>query len=38
VTIHGSYHRAQIAAAVRESGREPAYTDFIHATRRGLLE
>jgi uncharacterized damage-inducible protein DinB len=38
VTIHGAYHRAQIAAAVRESGGEPAYTDFIHAARRGLIE
>ena len=37
VTMHGAYHRAQIAAAVRESGGEPAYTDFIHATRQGLL-
>jgi uncharacterized damage-inducible protein DinB len=37
VTMHGAYHRAQIAAAVRESGGEPAYTDFIHAARQGLL-
>jgi uncharacterized damage-inducible protein DinB len=37
VAIHGSYHRAQIAAAVRESGGEPAYTDFIHAVRQGVL-
>jgi uncharacterized damage-inducible protein DinB len=37
VAMHGSYHRAQIAAAVRESGGEPAYTDFIHAARQGLL-
>lgn len=37
VALHGSYHRAQIAAAVRESGGEPAYTDFIHATRQGLI-
>ena len=37
VATHGSYHRAQIAAAVRESGGEPAYTDFIHAARQGLL-
>ena len=37
VTMHGSYHRAQIAAAVRESGGEPAYTDFIHAVRQGLV-
>jgi uncharacterized damage-inducible protein DinB len=37
VTMHGAYHRAQIAAAVRESGGEPAYTDFIHAARQGLV-
>ncbi len=38
VPMHGAYHRAQIAAAVRESGRSPAYTDFIHARRQGLVE
>lgn len=38
VPIHGAYHRAQIAAAVRESGGTPAYTDFIHAVRQGLVE
>lgn len=38
VAMHGSYHRAQIAAALRESGAEPAYTDFIHAARHGLIE
>jgi uncharacterized damage-inducible protein DinB len=38
VAMHGAYHRAQIAAAVRESGGAPAYTDFIHAIRRGLVE
>jgi uncharacterized damage-inducible protein DinB len=37
VAMHGTYHRGQIAAAVRESGGEPAYTDFIHAARQGLL-
>jgi len=37
VALHGSYHRAQIAAAVRENGGEPAYTDFIHAVRQGLV-
>lgn len=37
VALHGSYHRAQIAAAIRESGGEPAYTDFIHAARQGLI-
>jgi uncharacterized damage-inducible protein DinB len=38
VVMHGAYHRAQIAAALREDGREPAYTDFIHAVRRGLVD
>ena len=38
VAMHGAYHRAQIAAAVRESGGEPAYTDFIHAVRQGWVE
>jgi uncharacterized damage-inducible protein DinB len=37
VTLHGAYHRAQIAAAVRESGGETASTDFIHAARQGLV-
>ena len=38
VVAHGAYHRGQIAAAVRAAGGEPAYTDFIHAVRRGLVE
>jgi len=38
VSHHGAYHRAQIAAAVRAAGHEPAYTDFIHAVRQGLVE
>jgi uncharacterized damage-inducible protein DinB len=38
VPMHGAYHRAQIAAAVREHGGTPAYTDFIHAVRQGLVE
>lgn len=37
VALHGAYHRGQIAAAVRESGGEPAYSDFIHAARQGLI-
>jgi uncharacterized damage-inducible protein DinB len=37
VTMHGAYHRAQIAAAVRAVGATPAYTDFIHAARQGLI-
>ncbi len=38
VVIHSAYHRGQIAAAVRSAGGEPAYTDFIHAARRDLIE
>lgn len=34
---HSCYHRGQIALRMREAGIEPAYTDFIQATRRGLL-
>jgi uncharacterized damage-inducible protein DinB len=33
VVIHSAYHRGQIAADVRAAGRQPAYTDFIHAVR-----
>jgi uncharacterized damage-inducible protein DinB len=38
VVLHSSYHRGQIAASMREAGHDPAYTDFIHAVRRGLIE
>jgi len=37
VAFHGAYHRGQIAADVRAHGREPAYTDFIHAAREGTV-
>jgi uncharacterized damage-inducible protein DinB len=37
VVIHSAYHRGQIAADVRAAGYEPAYTDFIHATRTGRV-
>lgn len=37
VVFHGAYHRGQIAASMRESGFEPAYTDYIHAVRQGLV-
>jgi uncharacterized damage-inducible protein DinB len=37
VVIHSAYHRGQIAADVRAAGHEPAYTDFIHATRTGRV-
>ena len=38
LVTHSAYHRGQIAAAVRAAGGEPAYTDYIHAVRRGLVE
>ncbi len=33
VFMHGSYHRGQIAAAVRASGEEPVNTDYITFVR-----
>jgi uncharacterized damage-inducible protein DinB len=36
VAMHGSYHRGQIATLLRDSGAEPAYTDYIHAVRNRL--
>jgi len=38
VILHSAYHRAQVATIVRNAGGEPAYTDYIHAVRSGLLE
>jgi uncharacterized damage-inducible protein DinB len=38
VVLHSSYHRGQIAADTRASGHTPAYTDYIHAVRQGLVE
>jgi uncharacterized damage-inducible protein DinB len=38
VLFHSAYHRGQIAILIRASGRTPAYTDFIHSVRHGLLE
>ena len=37
VTMHGSYHRGQIARLIRASGREPPYTDYIEFRRRDQL-
>jgi uncharacterized damage-inducible protein DinB len=37
VPLHGSYHRGQIAMLIRNGGEEPAYTDYIHCTRQGLI-
>jgi uncharacterized damage-inducible protein DinB len=38
IPIHSAYHRGQIAADVRAAGQTPAYTDYIHAVRQGLIE
>jgi uncharacterized damage-inducible protein DinB len=38
VALHSAYHRGQIASQVRAAGEQPAYTDFIHAVRLGLIE
>jgi uncharacterized damage-inducible protein DinB len=37
VVMHSAYHRGQIALEMRAAGMEPAYTDFIHAVRQGLV-
>jgi uncharacterized damage-inducible protein DinB len=36
--LHSVYHRGQVAAEVRAAGGTPAYTDFVHAVRQGLVE
>ncbi|HXZ81749.1 MAG TPA: DinB family protein [Terriglobales bacterium] len=36
--MHSAYHRGQIAADLRASGNEPAYTDFIQGIRTGCAE
>jgi len=38
VITHSAYHRGQIAADMRAAGFTPAYTDFIHGIRQGLVE
>src|SRR5579862_4006912 len=38
VLVHSAYHRGQIALQMRTEGAQPAYTDFIHAVRQGLIE
>lgn len=38
VFFHSAYHRGQIALQMRADGFEPAYTDFIHTVRKGLLK
>lgn len=38
VLLHASYHRGQVASDLRTNGLEPAYTDFIHCVRNGLID
>ena len=38
VVMHSVYHRGQIASGMRDAGCTPAYTDFIHGVRKGLVE
>lgn len=38
VVMHSAYHRGQIASQMREQGQTPAYTDFIHGVRQGLVK
>jgi len=38
VITHSAYHRGQIAADMRAGGLTPAYTDYIHGVRHGLVE
>lgn len=38
IVTHSAYHRGQIATAMRAAGHTPAYTDFIHSVRQGLIE
>jgi uncharacterized damage-inducible protein DinB len=35
VSIHGAYHRGQLAKAIRAEGKTPVNTDFITFVRRG---
>jgi len=38
VFLHSTYHRGQIALQMRKVGHAPAYTDFIHGIRQGLVK
>ncbi|HTW59414.1 MAG TPA: DinB family protein [Terriglobales bacterium] len=38
VVMHSAYHRGQIASHMRDCGQTPAYTDFIHGVRQGLIQ
>jgi len=38
VLMHSAYHRGQVALEMRSAGLQPAYTDFIHGVRQGIVE
>ncbi len=38
ILLHSAYHRGQIASHMRANGKTPAYTDFIHGVRQGLIK
>jgi uncharacterized damage-inducible protein DinB len=38
VVIHSAYHRGQVAYVLRAGGATPAYTDYVHCIRNGLIE
>jgi uncharacterized damage-inducible protein DinB len=38
VLLHSAYHRGQVALEMRAVGLQPAYTDFIHGVRQGLVK
>jgi uncharacterized damage-inducible protein DinB len=38
VITHSAHHRGQIAVDMRAAGFTPAYTDYIHGVRQGLVE
>jgi uncharacterized damage-inducible protein DinB len=38
VVMHSAYHRGQAALEMRAAGLQPAYTDFIHGVRQGLVK
>jgi uncharacterized damage-inducible protein DinB len=38
VVLHSTYHRGQVAHVLRAGGATPAYTDYVHCVRSGLVE
>jgi uncharacterized damage-inducible protein DinB len=38
VLMHSAYHRGQVALEMRSAGKQPAYTDFVHAVRQGFVD